>query len=158
MEIDGDADVKADADKGGGEMDIEEEGEGEGKKEVEANLGEFLTMLAGGLAGASSTMVSATITAISRIVFEFKGTSLPLLLFERQQKSLCLTRNHCLRRNPSRDSYGYLPYPSHIPNFRQPGDNQADPRGCKTLHSYPATIFHPSSPRSSRSVLASLVK
>lgn len=30
-------------------------------------------MVAGGLAGASPHMISATITAISRIVFEFKG-------------------------------------------------------------------------------------
>lgn len=32
-----------------------------------------MTMVAGGLAGASPHMISATVTAISRIVFEFKG-------------------------------------------------------------------------------------
>lgn len=30
-------------------------------------------MVAGGLAGASPHMISATITALSRLVFEFKG-------------------------------------------------------------------------------------
>ena len=32
-----------------------------------------MTMVAGGLAGASPHMISATVTAISRLVFEFKG-------------------------------------------------------------------------------------
>jgi len=36
-------------------------------------LEEYFTMIAGGLAGASPHMISATITAISRLVFEFKG-------------------------------------------------------------------------------------
>jgi ribosomal RNA-processing protein 12 len=30
-------------------------------------------MLAGGLAGATPHMISATVTALSRVVFEFKG-------------------------------------------------------------------------------------
>lgn len=38
-----------------------------------ANLDEYFTMMAGGLAGASSHMISATVTAISRLIFEFKG-------------------------------------------------------------------------------------
>jgi len=40
---------------------------------VVANIEEYMTMLAGGLAGASPHMISATVTAISRSVFEFKG-------------------------------------------------------------------------------------
>ena len=40
---------------------------------VVASIEEYMTMLAGGLAGASPHMISATITAISRSVFEFKG-------------------------------------------------------------------------------------
>ena len=40
-----------------------------------ATLDEYFTMMAGGLAGASSHMISATITAISRLIFEFKGMS-----------------------------------------------------------------------------------
>lgn len=35
-----------------------------------------MTMVAGGLAGASPHMISATVTAISRLVFEFKGISI----------------------------------------------------------------------------------
>lgn len=38
-----------------------------------ASVEEFITMIAGGLAGASPHMISATVTAISRLVFEFKG-------------------------------------------------------------------------------------
>lgn len=38
------------------------------------NIEEYLTMVCGGLAGASAHMISATITAVSRLVFEFKGT------------------------------------------------------------------------------------
>lgn len=38
-----------------------------------ANIEEYMTMIAGGLAGASPHMISATVTAISRLVFEFRG-------------------------------------------------------------------------------------
>ncbi|KAJ7578515.1 armadillo-type protein [Mycena floridula] len=37
-----------------------------------ASIEEFMTMVSGGLAGASPHMISATVTAISRLVFEFK--------------------------------------------------------------------------------------
>ncbi|EIW63581.1 NUC173-domain-containing protein [Trametes versicolor FP-101664 SS1] len=37
-----------------------------------ANIEEYMTMIAGGLAGASPHMISATVTAISRLVFEFR--------------------------------------------------------------------------------------
>jgi ribosomal RNA-processing protein 12 len=38
-----------------------------------ASVDEYLTMVSVGLAGASPHMISATVTAISRLVFEFKG-------------------------------------------------------------------------------------
>ena len=38
-----------------------------------ASVEEYVTMVAGGLAGATPHMISATVTAISRLVFEFKG-------------------------------------------------------------------------------------
>ena len=38
-----------------------------------ATLEEYMTMVAGGLAGATPHMISATVTAISRLVFEFQG-------------------------------------------------------------------------------------
>ncbi|EIW83040.1 NUC173-domain-containing protein [Coniophora puteana RWD-64-598 SS2] len=44
----------------------------DGQGEVQANVDEFVTMVAGGLAGASAHMISATITAIARLVFDFK--------------------------------------------------------------------------------------
>ena len=44
-----------------------------------ASLEEYFTMIAGGLAGATPHMISATITAISRLVFEFRGPHLSLL-------------------------------------------------------------------------------
>ncbi|KAL0578292.1 pre-rRNA processing protein [Marasmius crinis-equi] len=40
--------------------------------EAAANVEEFMKMVAGGLAGSTPHMVSATITAISRLVFEFR--------------------------------------------------------------------------------------
>ena len=40
---------------------------------AKASIEEYLTMVAGGLAGATPHMISATVTAISRLVFEFKG-------------------------------------------------------------------------------------
>jgi len=46
----------------------------DGIEDADASIEEFMTMVAGGLAGASPHMISATITAISRLVFEFKGT------------------------------------------------------------------------------------
>ncbi|KZT21419.1 NUC173-domain-containing protein [Neolentinus lepideus HHB14362 ss-1] len=42
--------------------------------EVAASIEEYMTMVAGGLAGASPHMVSATVTAISRLIFEFKDS------------------------------------------------------------------------------------
>lgn len=47
---------------------------------AKATIEEFMTMIAGGLAGASPHMISATVTAISRLVFEFKGVSPSLIL------------------------------------------------------------------------------
>lgn len=43
---------------------------------VPASLEEYFTMIAGGLVGATPHMISATISAISRLVFEFKGPHL----------------------------------------------------------------------------------
>lgn len=50
--------------------------EEDGGTETKASLEEFLTMLSGGLS-ASPHMISATITAISRVLFEFKETVTP---------------------------------------------------------------------------------
>lgn len=41
--------------------------------EVEANAEEFITMVAAGLTGATPHTISATINALSRLVFEFRG-------------------------------------------------------------------------------------
>lgn len=38
------------------------------------DIEEYVTMVCGGLAGASAHMISATVTAVSRLLFEFKGT------------------------------------------------------------------------------------
>jgi ribosomal RNA-processing protein 12 len=42
-------------------------------EDVPADLPEFVTVLAGGLAGATPHMISATVTALARVVFEYKG-------------------------------------------------------------------------------------
>lgn len=54
----------------------------DGAEDTPANIEEFMTMVAGGLAGATPHMISATVTAISRIEFEFKREplSLPLIV------------------------------------------------------------------------------
>ena len=41
--------------------------------DAKASIEEYITMVAGGLAGATPHMISATVTAISRLVFEWKG-------------------------------------------------------------------------------------
>lgn len=41
--------------------------------EAAASIEEYMTMVAGGLAGATPHMISATVTAVSRLVFEFRG-------------------------------------------------------------------------------------
>jgi len=46
----------------------------DGPSEATASVEEYMTMVAGGLAGATPHMISATVTAISRLVFEFKDT------------------------------------------------------------------------------------
>ncbi|KDR75247.1 hypothetical protein GALMADRAFT_140774 [Galerina marginata CBS 339.88] len=48
----------------------------DGVEDAAASIEEFMTMIAGGLAGASPHMISATVTAISRLVFEFKGDTI----------------------------------------------------------------------------------
>ena len=49
-------------------------------------------MVAGGLAGASPHMISATVTAISRLVFEFKGLFIHLITSKRTDQDS--TRYH----------------------------------------------------------------
>jgi hypothetical protein len=65
---------------------------------VAANIEEFMKMVAVGLAGASPHMISATVTAISRLIFEFKGkikTRFPFryLIFPRFHLGLVARRN-----------------------------------------------------------------
>ncbi|KAI6121709.1 armadillo-type protein [Pisolithus sp. B1] len=43
-----------------------------GATEAQASINEYITMVAAGLAGASPHMISASVTAISRLVYEFK--------------------------------------------------------------------------------------
>lgn len=43
-------------------------------QEATATIEEYMTMVAGGLAGATPHMISATVTAISRLVFEFRDS------------------------------------------------------------------------------------
>lgn len=50
-----------------------------GAEDIPANIEEFMTMVAGGLAGATPHMISATVTAISRLIFEFKSKPLSVV-------------------------------------------------------------------------------
>lgn len=47
---------------------------------VQANAEEYITMVAAGLTGSTPHMISASINALSRLLFEFKGKSRHLLL------------------------------------------------------------------------------
>ncbi|KAI0088037.1 NUC173-domain-containing protein [Irpex rosettiformis] len=49
----------------------------DGASQATANIEEYMTMIAGGLAGATPHMISATVTAISRLVFEFQDAISP---------------------------------------------------------------------------------
>ncbi|KAJ8514385.1 hypothetical protein ONZ45_g8057 [Pleurotus djamor] len=51
-------------------MDVEDDSD----NVVKASVEEYMTMIAGGLAGSTPHMISATITAISRLLFEFKDS------------------------------------------------------------------------------------
>jgi ribosomal RNA-processing protein 12 len=61
-----------DGDGDGGAMAEDGAPPAEGE-DVPADLPEFVTVLAGGLAGATPHMISATVTALARVVFEYKG-------------------------------------------------------------------------------------
>jgi ribosomal RNA-processing protein 12 len=79
---------------GGGDDGDEDMAEGEG--EAKASVEEYLTMLAGGLAGGSPHMISATITALARVVFEFHGMYsrfLIRLLYTNARSTLPQTRS-----------------------------------------------------------------
>ena len=67
-----------------------------------ASLEEYFTMIAGGLAGATPHMISATITSISRLIFEFK--SLDLLPSAAQLRSNLLFQMTFLRKCPTKSS------------------------------------------------------
>lgn len=59
-----------------GSQDMEEDAEAEedgGQQEVEATIEEYITMVAAGLVGTSPHMISATITGLSRLLFEYHG-------------------------------------------------------------------------------------
>jgi ribosomal RNA-processing protein 12 len=45
------------------------------KEDTTATIGEYFLMVSAGLAGSSQHMISATIIALSRLLYEFKGTS-----------------------------------------------------------------------------------
>ncbi|KAH7920537.1 NUC173-domain-containing protein [Leucogyrophana mollusca] len=54
----------------------------DGAGDAQASINEYMTMVAGGLAGATPHMISATVTAISRLVFEFRDTIEPQMQTE----------------------------------------------------------------------------
>jgi ribosomal RNA-processing protein 12 len=45
----------------------------EDREDSVASIGEYFLMVSAGLAGSSQHMISATITALSRMLYEFKG-------------------------------------------------------------------------------------
>lgn len=51
------------------------DGMDEVKEDTTATIGEYFLMVSAGLAGSSQHMISATIIALSRLLYEFKGTA-----------------------------------------------------------------------------------
>jgi ribosomal RNA-processing protein 12 len=51
------------------------EGMDDDREDTQATIGEYFLMVSAGLAGSSQHMISATITALSRMLYEFKGLS-----------------------------------------------------------------------------------
>ena len=49
------------------------DGMDEDREDAIASIGEYFLMVSAGLAGSSQHMISATITALSRMLYEFKG-------------------------------------------------------------------------------------
>jgi ribosomal RNA-processing protein 12 len=49
------------------------DGMDEDMEDTTASIGEYFLMVSAGLAGSSQHMVSATITALSRMLYDFKG-------------------------------------------------------------------------------------
>ncbi|KAN0061991.1 pre-rRNA processing protein [Thecaphora frezii] len=64
--------LSKDSENDKGEDEAQDDTEMQDTATVQANVGEYLTMVAAGMAGATPHMISATITAISRLVYEFK--------------------------------------------------------------------------------------
>ena len=62
---------------GGTIKSVKVDGMDEDSGDAAASIGEYFLMVSAGLAGSSQHMISATITALSRMLYEFKG-SLPL--------------------------------------------------------------------------------
>ena len=60
------------------------DGMGEDREDTAASIGEYFLMVSAGLAGSSQHMISATITALSRMLYEFKGTYIKGTINERR--------------------------------------------------------------------------
>lgn len=74
-------------------------------------------MVAGGLAGATPHMISATVTAVSRLVFEFKGEYRYALIV---RDSNTKPPRHNLLADAKRDFH----YIASFPHIRQSRDRQ----------------------------------
>ncbi|KAI5890624.1 rRNA processing protein RRP12 [Schizophyllum commune H4-8] len=62
--------------------------------DAKASIEEYITMVAGGLAGATPHMISATVTAISRLVFEWKDQLSQTMLDELLQTHIVFVRSN----------------------------------------------------------------
>lgn len=66
----------------------------DGAPDAKASIEEYLTMVAGGLAGATPHMISATVTAISRLVFDWKDHLSATMLDELLQTHIVFLRSN----------------------------------------------------------------
>lgn len=71
--------------EGGTVVNSKIEGMDESVPDADANITEYFTMVTAGLAGSTAHMISATVTSLSRLFFEFKESLPQPLLFELMQ-------------------------------------------------------------------------
>jgi len=112
-----------------------------------------MTMIAGGLAGASPHMISATVTAISRLVFEFKGMFIFYPLLSRMKVVILYLPRSNLISHAQRNLY----YVASIPLICQPRNCQINFGLHQTRHSHTPCGPHPTPSQGPRSCTFELV-
>ncbi len=115
-----------------------------------ANIEEYMTMIAGGLAGASPHMISATVTTISRLVFEFRGSYMHLYYCHN-------FRSLSFRVHLVGDADGDLRHHPRPRRLREPRDRKIRARVCQARDPHAARRAPAAAPEGHRSYTPAVV-